>query len=124
MTRRKQPAEEPEFAARPAAEGTTVTVIVNDEERELKAEQSGDGWAIQPASAAEAAALERFGDEALNPPAPEQLAGEALDERVAELEIEGRSTMSADEKRAAIAEAEAAAASGEEAGAAGEETQA
>lgn len=37
----------------------------------------------------------------------EQLTGDALDARAAELEIEGRSSMSADEKRAAIAEAEA-----------------
>jgi len=37
---------------------------------------------------------------------PEQLTGEALTERAAELDIEGRSKMSADELRAAIAAAE------------------
>ena len=36
----------------------------------------------------------------------EVLTGKALDERAAELDIEGRSGMTADEKRAAIAEAE------------------
>lgn len=36
-----------------------------------------------------------------------ELKGEALDKRAAELDIEGRSDMSADEKRQAIAEAEA-----------------
>lgn len=35
-----------------------------------------------------------------------ELKGEALDERAAELDIEGRSTMSADQKRKAIAKAE------------------
>lgn len=40
------------------------------------------------------------------PPADEPLEGEALDARAAELDIRGRSSMSADEKRAAIAEAE------------------
>lgn len=38
----------------------------------------------------------------------DQLAGEALKSRAAELGIEGRTTMSADELRAAVAEAEAA----------------
>jgi hypothetical protein len=37
----------------------------------------------------------------------EELAGEELDARAAELNIKGRSNMSADEKRAAIAQAEA-----------------
>jgi F-type H+-transporting ATPase subunit alpha len=37
---------------------------------------------------------------------PEELKGEELQERAAELEIEGRSSMSADEKREAVAEAE------------------
>lgn len=41
----------------------------------------------------------------------EQLTGKELDDRAKELEIEGRSGMTADEKRAAIAEAEAAQAS-------------
>ena len=36
---------------------------------------------------------------------PEPLTGEALDQKAAELEIEGRSSMTADEKRAAIEEA-------------------
>lgn len=40
--------------------------------------------------------------------APPELAGAALDERVRELAIEGASSMSADEKRAAVADAEAA----------------
>jgi hypothetical protein len=47
-----------------------------------------------------------------NPPAEEEdaiaaLKGDDLDNRAAELEIEGRSSMSADEKRDAIREAEA-----------------
>jgi hypothetical protein len=41
------------------------------------------------------------------PAEEQQLTGDALDARAAELEIEGRSSMTADEKRAAIAEAEA-----------------
>lgn len=36
-----------------------------------------------------------------------ELTGQDLDDRAAELEIEGRSSMTADEKRAAIAEIEA-----------------
>jgi hypothetical protein len=45
-------------------------------------------------------------DEAPDP--VEDLAGDALDKRAAELDIEGRSGMSADEKREAIRQAEAA----------------
>lgn len=50
-------------------------------------------------------------------PQPTKLTGKALDDRAAELEIDGRSDMSADEKRAAIErrEAELAAEAEEEA---------
>jgi hypothetical protein len=41
------------------------------------------------------------------PDAPEELKGEALEKRIAELGIEGTSSMTAAEKRAAVAEAEA-----------------
>lgn len=61
-----------EFEPRAAAKGTTVTVVVGNEERELKATKRKDGWAITPQDAAEAAALAQFSDEALDPPpAPE-----------------------------------------------------
>lgn len=40
------------------------------------------------------------------PDAPEELTGEALEARAKELKIEGRSQMSADELRAAVAEKE------------------
>lgn len=61
------------------------------------------------------AALDALADEMLSfevesddePPAPEPLAGKALDDRAAELEIEGRGSMSADEKREAVAKREA-----------------
>lgn len=43
----------------------------------------------------------------LDDPGEGKLTGEALDRRAAELELEGRSEMTADEKRAAIAKAEA-----------------
>lgn len=45
--------------------------------------------------------------EALEAPEPPVLRGAALDKRGEELEIEGWSSMSADQKRAAVAEAEA-----------------
>lgn len=76
MARRTQ-REQPEFPARAAAEGTVITFIEHGKESELKAVTSGDGWAIQPTTAAEAAALERFSDEALNPPPPPETKPEA-----------------------------------------------
>lgn len=50
------------------------------------------------------------------PEAPELLKGEALNKRASELNIEGRSDMSADELRAAVAQAEAEAGATDETG--------
>lgn len=58
-----------DFEPRAAAKGTTVTVVVGNEERELKATKRKNGWAITPQDAAEAAALAQFSDEALDPSA-------------------------------------------------------
>lgn len=51
--------------------------------------------------------------EETEPAGATQLTGKALDDRAKELDIEGRSDMSADELRAAVAEAEAAGGGGD-----------
>jgi hypothetical protein len=87
--------------------------------RRLEAEEIDGRWVIQPETAGDEAALKRHrmpideelaAQQAAEREEAEKLTGEALDRRAAELGIEGRSTMSADQKRTAIAEAEEAAA--------------
>jgi hypothetical protein len=84
--------------------------------RRLEAEEIDGRWVIQPENAGDEAALKRhrmpIDEELAERQAAEReeadrLTGDALDRRAAELDIEGRSTMNADEKRAAIAAAEA-----------------
>jgi hypothetical protein len=89
VARKKKAEQAPAFTSRPAAEGTAVSVIVNNEERTLEAEKTKDGWAITPTDAAEATALAGFSDEALDPlpppepteaPEPEPTAEESTDD--------------------------------------------
>jgi hypothetical protein len=68
-----------QFEPRAAAKGTSVSVVIGNEERELKAKKDKGGWAITPKDAAEAAALAQFSDDALDPPPPPEPGPEAAD---------------------------------------------
>lgn len=59
--------DEQTFPSRPASEGAAVTLFVDNEEVTLEAEKRDGEWVITPTSDAEAAALERFADSALQP---------------------------------------------------------
>lgn len=106
-----------DFPEEPTPQATTAGL----DQLKAEARQRASQKAIQEAVDAEVAGEgQEAGDEAeqimedqeqeqedADEASDEQLTGDALNERAAELDIEGRSAMNADEKRAAIAAAEA-----------------
>lgn len=78
--RSKTSSQEPDFPSRPAAEGTSISVVVDGEEQTIKATKAGDGHQLTPKNAAQAAALSKFSDAALNPPPPEPEAAAGSDD--------------------------------------------
>jgi hypothetical protein len=70
VSRKKTTEAESTWPSRPATEGAAVSIVVHGEERTLEATKDGGGWSITPTDADEARALERFGDDAFDPPAP------------------------------------------------------
>lgn len=59
--------EEQRFESRPATEGAAVSVVVDGTEQTIEAKHGPDGWTLTPENEAQAAALARFSDSALQP---------------------------------------------------------
>jgi hypothetical protein len=105
------------FPPRQATKGQRITYASgNGTLRRLEAAEVDGRWVIQPETNGDEAAVRRHrlpvdeelaAKQAAEQAEAEKLAGKALDERAAELEIEGRGSMSADQKRKAIAKREA-----------------